>query len=105
MQLVDYQGKVLGVDEWGSRIYQVNSDGVSVLDTGDYVLPPTSCVCLAVGHGMLLTAGRESANLFDGKHWRSLFKSKPDELDDAQLAETLLRQTTDAVNQLSDRLR
>jgi hypothetical protein len=27
-----------------------------------------------VGHGMILIAGQESANLFDGKSWRSVFK-------------------------------
>ena len=101
-QIVDYEGRVLAVDEWGSSIFEITSVGIAPMDIGDYAFPPTGCRCLATGHGMLLAAGAESASLFDGTRWQSLFRSP--EADDAMLADMLLQDTKAAVAKLADDL-
>lgn len=99
-QIVNYDGRVLAVDEWGSTIFEITSDGVAPMDTGDFSLPPTSCLCMAVGHGMLLTAGLESASVFDGRVWRSLFRSS--ETEEVVLAQRMLDETASALDKLRD---
>ena len=98
-QIVDYQGRILAVNEWGNTIFEITPDGVIEMDTGGFHLPPTSCLCLAVGHGMLLTAGSETASLFDGKTWHRLFRSRG--ADDAVLVQSMLNDTNQAIETLT----
>lgn len=73
-QFVNYQGKVLGIDEYGATIYEILSDGFRELDTGGYEFLYGSCLCLAAGDGILVAAGVEAASVFDGERWVSLFE-------------------------------
>jgi hypothetical protein len=72
-QLVEFDQRIFGVDDWGTTLYEVSVDGVNPVDTGDHRLPYQGARCIATGHGMLLVAGSESASLYDGTTWRHAF--------------------------------
>ncbi|MDJ0840170.1 MAG: hypothetical protein QNK37_26900 [Acidobacteriota bacterium] len=100
-QIVEFDGRIFTVDEWGSTIYEITEDGVAEIDTGDFIFPPTSCLCMSVGHGMLLAAGLESASVFDGKTWRSVFGP---EAEDLLIVQQMLDQANTDLGQILDGL-
>ncbi len=72
-QIVDYQGRLLTVDEWGGQIFEIKSDSFATMETDGFDFLAASCLCLASGHGMLLVAGTGSAVVYDGQNWHRLF--------------------------------
>lgn len=102
-QIVDYNGRLLTVNEWGNTLYEIKPDGVTNMDTGDFDLTGGECLCLAVGHGMLLVAGRESAAVFDGKKWYSLF-SRDQAISDEDLMKELVQRAGEGLDDLKDAL-
>ncbi|MEO1498420.1 MAG: hypothetical protein AAFV43_14850 [Planctomycetota bacterium] len=101
-QIVDYNGQILAVDEWGAAIYAIGEKGVTELEGTRHLAPSTPCRCLAVGHGMLLAAGHECASLYDGTSWRSLFKSA--EAEDLALASHWMQQIQEALDEANEKL-
>ncbi|MEZ6136490.1 MAG: hypothetical protein R3C53_16465 [Pirellulaceae bacterium] len=98
MQLLEYNEQVYAVDEWGNTLYRITDDGVEPVDMGGFSLPATGGLCMAQGHGKLLLGGLESASVFDGQTWKSVFRNA--EADEIELSNMMLQDMHSALDEL-----
>lgn len=68
--VVDYKGKIYIASP--RRLFVIENNQLSIVHY-EAKLVPANHGHLYVNHGLLMTAGRSSAAIFDGEHWKVLF--------------------------------
>lgn len=102
--IVEYQSKLYTVDYWGNTLYEVDAKGVRPTDMGGYQILPGGALCLAQGDGIMVIAGNQSAAMFDGKEWVSLFEPAGyrQNVEMLQLLQSTVEKAKKALTELDD---
>lgn len=73
-QIMQFKSKVYTVDSWGTALYELDENGMKQTNMNGYEILTGGCVCMAEGDGVMIVAGHESASMFNGEYWTSLFE-------------------------------